>query len=83
MSQDKSWGLCLTVRSKKLQEKPLNVQFNSQEIFGYMLLPKESWLRYNKFSKSENQEQNDHSQTYKPRTIYEAQQDMCYSSRDA
>jgi hypothetical protein len=30
----------------------LDVQFNSQEIFGYMLLPKESWLRYMKFSKS-------------------------------
>jgi hypothetical protein len=28
MSQDKPWGLCLTVRSKKLQEKPLDVQFS-------------------------------------------------------
>jgi hypothetical protein len=44
MLQDKPWGLCLTVRSKKLQEKPLDVQFNLQEVFGYMLLPKESWL---------------------------------------
>ncbi len=83
MSQDKPWGLCLTARSKKLQEKPLDVQFNSQDVFGYMLLPKEPWLRYMKFSKSENQEQKDHPQTYEPGTIYEAQQGMCYSSRDA
>jgi hypothetical protein len=48
MSQDKPWGLCLTVRSKKLQEKPLDVQFNSQEVFGYMPLPKESWFRKKK-----------------------------------
>jgi hypothetical protein len=47
MSQDKPWGLCLTARSKKLQEKPLDLQFNSQDVFGYMLLPKESWLRFN------------------------------------
>jgi hypothetical protein len=50
MSQDKPSGLCLTFRSKKLQEKPLDVQFNSQEVFGHMTLPKESW--YMKFSKS-------------------------------
>jgi len=52
MSQDKPWGLWLTVRSKKLQEKPLDAQFNLQEVFGYMPPPKESWLRYMKFSKS-------------------------------
>ncbi len=28
------------------------MQFNSQDVFGYMLLPKESWFRYMKFSKS-------------------------------
>jgi hypothetical protein len=47
MSQDKPWGLCLTARSKKLQEKPLDLQFNSQDVFGYMLLPKESQLSFN------------------------------------
>ncbi len=47
MSQDKPWGLCLAARSKKLQEKPLDLQFNSQAAFGYMLLPKESRLRFN------------------------------------
>jgi hypothetical protein len=30
----------------------------------------------------ENQEQEDCPQTYKQGTIYEAQQDICYSSRD-
>jgi hypothetical protein len=38
---------------KKLQEKPLDVQFNSQNAFGYMPPPKESWFRYMKSSKSE------------------------------
>ncbi len=52
MSQDKPWRLYIKARSKKLQEKPLDIQFNSQDIFGYMLLPKESWLRYMNFSKS-------------------------------
>jgi hypothetical protein len=51
MSQDKPWELCLTARSKKLQEKPLEVQSNSQDVFGYMPLPKESWFRYMKSSK--------------------------------
>jgi len=66
----------------KLQDKPLDIQFNPQEVFGYMPLPKESWIRYMKFSNLENQEQKDHPQTYEPRTNYEAQQDMSYSSRD-
>jgi hypothetical protein len=44
MSQDKPWGLCHTARSKKLQEKPLEVQSNSQDVFGHMPLPKESGL---------------------------------------
>jgi hypothetical protein len=48
-----------------------------------MPLPKESWLRHMKFSKSGKSGTKDHPQTYEPRTIYEAQQDMCYSSRDA
>jgi hypothetical protein len=82
MSQDKPLGLCLTARSKKLQEKPLDVQFNSQDVFGYVPPPKECWFRYMKFSKSENQEEKDHPQTYEPWAINEAQQDMCYSSRD-
>jgi hypothetical protein len=60
MSQDKPLALCLTARSKKLQEKPLDVQFNSQDVFGYMLPPKECWFKYMKFSKSENQEETDH-----------------------
>jgi hypothetical protein len=30
----------------------------------------------------ENQEQKDHPQTYEQGMIYEAQQDLCYSSRD-
>ncbi len=62
--------------------QPLDVQFNSQDVFGYMPPPKECWFRYMKFSKSENQEEKDHPQTYEPWTINEAQQDMCYSSRD-
>jgi hypothetical protein len=45
MSQDKPWGLCRTARSKKLQEKPLEVQSHSQDVFGHMPLPKESWFR--------------------------------------
>jgi hypothetical protein len=48
-----------------------------------MPLAKEPWLRYMKFSSLENQEQKDHPQTYEPGTIHEAQQGMCYSSRDA
>jgi hypothetical protein len=82
MSQDKPLALCLTARSKKLQEKPLDVQFNSQDVFGYMLPPKECWFKYMKFSKSENQEETDHPQTYEPWTINEAPHDMSYSSRD-
>jgi len=34
------------------REAFLDVQFNSQDVFGYMLLPEESWFRYMKFSKS-------------------------------
>jgi hypothetical protein len=54
------------------------MQFNSKDVFGYMPLPKESWLRYMKLSKSENQGKKDNPQTYKPGTIYEAQQDVVY-----
>jgi hypothetical protein len=35
--QDIHWGFCFTDRSKKLQEKHLEVQFNSQDVFGYIL----------------------------------------------
>ncbi len=35
--QDIPWGFCFTDRSKKLQEKHLEVQFNSQDVFGYIL----------------------------------------------
>jgi len=70
-----------TGRSKNLQEKPSEIQFNSQDVFRCLPLTKESWSRYIKFSKSENQEQKDHPETDKQGTIYEAQQDMSYSSR--
>jgi hypothetical protein len=42
-------GYISRTRSKKLQEKPLEVQ----NVFGYMPLAKESWSGYIKFSKSE------------------------------
>jgi len=48
-----------------------------------MSLPKEPWLGYMKFLSPENQEQKDYPQTYEPGAIHEAQQGMCYSSRDA
>ncbi len=44
--------LKITARSKELQVKPLEVQFNLRDTFGYMPLPKESWSSYIKFSKS-------------------------------
>jgi hypothetical protein len=47
-----------------------------------MPLPKESWLRYMKLSKSGKSGTKRSSTNLKPRTNYEAQQDMCYSSRD-
>ncbi len=70
-----------TGRSKKLQEKPLEIQFNSQDVFRCLPLSKDSWSRYIKFSKFEKREQKDHPQTDKQGTIYEAQQGMSYSSR--
>jgi hypothetical protein len=56
--------------------KPLEVQFNSQDTFGYMPLPKESWSSYIKFSKS-GKSGTKRSSTNLPT------RDMCYSSRDA
>jgi hypothetical protein len=44
--------------------KPLEVQFNSQDTFGYMPLPKESWSSYINSQSLENQEQKDNPQTY-------------------
>jgi hypothetical protein len=44
--------LLFTVRGKKLKEKPGEVQFKSQDIFGYMPLSKESFSSYMKLSKS-------------------------------
>jgi len=52
MSQDKPWGLRLTARSNKWQEKPLEVQSNSQDVFGYIPLPKASWFKDQKEWKS-------------------------------
>jgi hypothetical protein len=63
--------------------KPLEVQFNSQDTFGYMPLSKESCSSYIKFSKSGKSGKKVHPQTYLQGTIYEGQQDMCYSSRNA
>ncbi len=44
-----------TLSHSKIQEITreafLDVQFNSQDVFGYMPLPKESWFRYMKSSK--------------------------------
>ncbi len=76
MSQDKPWGLCLTARSKKLQEKPLDVQFNSQDVLGVCRCQKSFGLGTWNSQSLENQEQKDHPQTYEPWTIYEAQQDI-------
>ncbi len=45
MLQDKPWGLCLTVRSKKLQEKPLDIKFNSQEVWEKMRKNSLSWTQ--------------------------------------
>jgi hypothetical protein len=45
-----------------------------------MPVPKESWLRYMKFTKSGK---SGTKRSSEPGTIYEAQQDMCYSSREA
>jgi hypothetical protein len=59
-------------RDKKLREKPLDLQFNSQDVFGYMLRPKESWFRYIKFSKSGKLGTKRHPQAYKPWKTYEA-----------
>jgi hypothetical protein len=63
--------LKITARSKELQVKPLEVQFNLRDTFGYMPLPKESWSSYIKFSKSGKSGTKDHPQTYKQGTIYE------------
>jgi hypothetical protein len=52
ISHNIPWGLRFIARSKKLQEKPLEIQLNLQDVFGYMPLPKECWSRYMKFSKS-------------------------------
>jgi hypothetical protein len=49
ISQDMPEGHCFTSRSKTLQEKPLEVQFNLQYVFRYMSQPKESWFSYVKF----------------------------------
>jgi hypothetical protein len=48
-----------------------------------MLTPKESWSRYIKFSKTGTSGTIRSSTNHEQGTIYEAQQDMCYSSRDA
>jgi hypothetical protein len=44
--------------------------------------PKELWFRYMRFSRSGKSGTKRSSTTYEPWTIYEAQQDMCYSSKD-
>jgi hypothetical protein len=49
------WGPCFIARSNKLQEKSLEVQFNSQDVFGYLPSPKESWSTYIKSSKLSKQ----------------------------
>ncbi len=82
MSGDKPLVLCLTARSKKLQEKPLDVQFNSQDFLGKCRCQKSVGLGTWNSQSLKNQEEKDHPQTYEPWTINEAQQDMCYSSRD-
>jgi hypothetical protein len=55
--QDIPWQLCFTARSKKIQEKLFEVQYNLQNVFGYMLPPKESLSRSIKLTKSESLEQ--------------------------
>jgi hypothetical protein len=55
--QDIPWQLCFTARSKKIKEKLFEVQYDLQNVFGYMLPPKESLSRYIKLSKSESLEQ--------------------------
>jgi hypothetical protein len=55
-------------------EKPLEVQYNSQDILGYLPPAKESLSRYRKLFKPTKSGTIDHPQTYKLRIISEAQQ---------
>jgi len=50
-SHESPVGLLLMAKSKKLQERPLEVQSNSQGALGYMPPPKESLSRYIKLLK--------------------------------
>jgi hypothetical protein len=52
MSHKRPWGLWLMVKSEKSQEKPLEVQFHSQDIFTVYVTTKLSLYRYIKLSKS-------------------------------
>jgi len=56
----------------------LEVQFNSQDVFGYMPLPKECFSRYIKVSKSAKKKIN-----HKQQIISESQQGRCQTWRDA
>jgi hypothetical protein len=52
------FALLLDLILKKLQEKPLEVKFNSKDIFGYMPPTEESLSRHRKLSKSRNSRTN-------------------------
>jgi len=68
--------------SKKLQEKPLEGQFNSQDILRCVWPPKESLSSTWNTQCLESLGQKDHTQTYKPEMISKAEQGRHWTSQD-